>query len=551
MIRIRLVPFVAFLLMASSEACIAAAVLSPALERRLAASAAEDTHPVLLFFKENVDLAGFRDGRAGAPDLILSLQRTASRAQDRTLRFLASQEKAAGMKSFWINNSVALQATRSLIEDLATFEEIERIDFDEPVGFTEPAGPAEKTPATEWNIPMIGADQVWSALGYDGTGIVVGSMDTGVDLTHPALSGKWRGGTNSWIDIINGLPDPYDDHGHGTHTIGTMVGGDGPGPFAYDIGVCYGARFISAKVLDEYNSFSSASIVIAGAEWMLDPDGDPLTDDFPHVINNSWYFYSAIYTGFHSTAQAWVAAGIIPVFCIANEGPNSTTTRPPGSYNNTIGVGATDEWDVIASYSSRGPSPTGSVFPADRRKPDLSAPGDLVLSSVPGGFYQEWSGTSMASPHVAGTVALMLQAHPGLSFGDVQSILWQTSVDRGAAGYDYVYGYGRLDALAAVTAARVEAPAPEPPDALILSASPNPFQNRVRLVFSAPSAGSSLLELFDLQGRRVRAFAREAAGGSVSWDGCDGAGRPVPSGLYLVRLTHGDRSRTERVLRLR
>jgi bacillopeptidase F len=550
MTRSRLVPFVALFLLTSSDAGVAAAVLSPSLEQRLAVSAPEDAHPVLLFFREDVDLTNFHEGRAGAPDLILALQHTASRVQGRTLRFLTVQEKAADVKSFWINNSISLRATRRLIEELATFDEIEKIDFDEPVGFPEPVVTADKTHATEWNIPMIGADQVWNTLGLDGTGIVVGSMDTGVDLTHPALSGKWRGGADSWIDLVNGLPDPYDDHGHGTHTIGTMVGGDGPGSFAFDIGVCYGAQFISAKVLDETNSFSDASIVIAGAQWMLDPDGDPLTDDFPHVINNSWYFFSAIYTGFHSTVQAWIAAGIIPVFCLGNEGPNASTTRPPGSYNNSIGVGATDASDVITSFSSRGPTPGGSFFPPDRRKPDLSAPGDLVLSSVPGGAYQYWSGTSMASPHVAGTVALMLQAHPGLTFSEVLSILCQTSVDRGTAGYDHDYGYGRLDALAAVTAARVDVPVAAPPAALMLSAAPNPFQSRVRFAFSVPSAGRSLLELFDLRGRRVRVLAGRAAGGSISWDGRDEGGRSVPSGIYLARLTSGDKSRTERVLRL-
>jgi subtilisin family serine protease len=145
---------------------------------------------------------------------------------------------------------------------------------------------------------MVRADQVWSTYGLDGTGIVVGSMDTGFDPLHPALQGKWRGGANSWRDIVNGSPTPYDDNGHGTHTIGTMVGGDGPGPFTFDVGLAYNARFIAVKVLDAGNAFSSASTVIGGAQWILDPDANPATDDFPDVVNNSWLFNDPTFDGF-------------------------------------------------------------------------------------------------------------------------------------------------------------------------------------------------------------------------------------------------------------
>src|SRR4029078_11389119 len=119
-------------------------------------------------------------------------------------------------------------APPAVIEALIDDPAVEQIEWDEPV-FFDP-GATVLGPTFGWKITMGGADQAWADFGVDGSGIVVGSMDTGFDPTHPALAGKWRGGTNSWKDIINNQPSPYDDHGHGTHTIGTMVGGDGPGP---------------------------------------------------------------------------------------------------------------------------------------------------------------------------------------------------------------------------------------------------------------------------------------------------------------------------------
>src|SRR5205814_5291980 len=126
--------------------------------------------------------------------------------------------------------SIAVRVPRTLLDRLARFGEIESIAFDEPVTLVDfHAGPPV-TSAVDWDLPMIGVDQVWAQYGLDGTGVVVGSLDTGFDPTHPALQAKWRGGTNSWKDFINFLPDPYDDHGHATHTPGTMVGRERPGP---------------------------------------------------------------------------------------------------------------------------------------------------------------------------------------------------------------------------------------------------------------------------------------------------------------------------------
>ena len=524
-----------------------AASLSPSLEQRVASMGPDETVPVILNLGERVDVARFKHGRSSAGDMIAAMRGHAQSSQARLLAILGGRASVTGVRPFWICNSVAARVPVGMLAELRELREIESIDFDEPVGFD--GGLEDNGVLPEWNLTMVRADQVWNTYGLSGSGIVVGSMDTGFDPAHPALAGKWRGGTNSWIDIINGLPAPYDDHGHGSHTIGTMVGGDGPGPFLDDVGVAYGATFVSAKVLDATNSFSSASIVIAGAQWMLDPDGDPKTDDFPDVINNSWFFFSPTFMGYHTTVAAWRAAGIVPVFCIGNSGPGFATTRVPGSYNNTLGVGATTSADVIASFSSRGPSPVGAEWPADQRKPDLSAPGQLVRSSLPGGIYQAWSGTSMAAPHVAGTVALMLQGRPSMDYTTIASILLTTTVDRGPVGYDFDYGHGRLDAFAATTLAVTDVG--NPTIGRTLRISPNPFRERVRIDYAATASGPASLEVFDLAGRRVWSIDATGAQGELGWDGRDADGAAVPAGVYLVRLTRGGEVTTGRMLRLR
>lgn len=543
------------LLLLSLSGALQAATLSPdVVERAAAALSTGERIPVILTFREKVDLSSYRHGRESAGDMILDLKETAARSQDRVLALL--RERGLGeVKSFWIQNNVAVAVTPSLLEELAGFPEVEAIDYDAPGGAPEPDREPVGERVTFWNMDMIRAPEIWSTYGLDGTGIVVGSMDTGIDINHPALQGRWRGGNNSWLDVINALPDPYDDHGHGSHTIGTMVGGDGAGPFGSDIGLAYNARVISAKVLDSNNSFSSASIVIAGAQWMLDPDGDPQTDDFPHVINNSWYFFNQTYAGFHGSVEAWRAAGIIPVFSIGNFGPGAATTRAPANYNNTIGVGATDASDLIASFSSRGPSPAGAAFPADQRKPELSAPGESVRSSLPGGGYGDWSGTSMAAPHVAATAALMIELLPSLTYDEIRQILLETSVDLGAAGYDFDYGYGRLDAFEAITRVvatlTVADPTAAVPAGLRLIAGPNPFRDRVWLEFEAGEGTTPMLSIFDVGGRLVRAFQVASDSPSLSWDGRDERGRAVAQGVYLARLSAGGEAATRRLLRVR
>ena len=191
--------------------------------------------------------------------------------------------------------------------------------------------------------------------------------------------------------------EPCDNVGHGTHTMGTMVGGDGPGPFTPDTGVAPGAEWIAAKGCEDLGCTRSPSCRPASSSSPrpTSSGNNPDPSMRPDVVNNSWGSDDPNDTFYLATVQAWRAAGIIPVFAAGNAGPVCGEAGSPGDFNEVFSLGATDIDDNIADFSSRGPSPSGKV------NPNVSAPGVDVISSVPGGGYAAFSGTSMATPHTS------------------------------------------------------------------------------------------------------------------------------------------------------
>jgi bacillopeptidase F len=311
----------------------------------------------------------------------------------------------------------------------------------------------------EWNVAKVGADQLW-AQGVTGEGVVVGTVDTGADFTHPAIHDKYRGlrpdGTvdnnYNFFDAVNGKKgNPYDDNKHGTHVTGTMVGGTAD----HAIGMAPNAKWIVTKILSGSGS-GSLEGVTKGLEWMLAPRDEngqnPDPTKAPDLVSNSWGTNNGSMTNFQNIWKSYVAAGIEPIAAAGNAGPRPKTVGAPGSYAEGISVAATDNNDVVASFSSRGPSPLKGADGSDR-KPDVAAPGVNVTSSVPGGGYAAFSGTSMATPAVSGVVALLLSKHKDLTHEEVVKSLQGSAKDLGTAGYDYDYGYGRVDAAAALKAA--------------------------------------------------------------------------------------------------
>ncbi|RKG85176.1 hypothetical protein D7W82_20195 [Corallococcus sp. CA049B] len=423
---------------------------------------------VWLVLRSKADLSaahGIKDWAARGRFVTQQLQTVAQNSQTN----LRNELTRRGLKyqSAWIINAIRVDADATTTKELSNHPDVERVVRDVRFQIPKPlTGPAGVHPtAIEWNISRIRAPEVWASLGTRGEGITVGSIDTGTQFDHPALARQYRGLQSdgsvdhnyNWYDpsLVCGNPSlvPCDNVGHGTHTMGTMVGDDG-NPGENQIGAAPGVRWMTAKGCEDLSCSTSA--LLAASQWMLAPTdlsgNNPRPELRPQVINNSWGD-GPTDPVFQPIVQAWIAAGIFPVFSNGNDGEfGCGTSGIPGAYPESYSVGAFDINDAIASFSGRGPSAFGVT------KPDVAAPGVDVRSSVPGGGYESWSGTSMAAPHVAATVALMWSAAPSL-MGDVaatRSLLDAAAVDRedlscgGAPGDNNVWGEGALDAFRAV-----------------------------------------------------------------------------------------------------
>lgn len=405
------------------------ATVGGALEARLAASAGAQV-PVVIRLSAQVDESAY-EGRPAA--LIRALRATAARTQPGVTADLDGPSRR-----FWLVNAVATSASADEVEALAADPAVESIDLDPQVSV---AGAAAPLAEPSWGVTAVHAPAVWTRYGLTGAGVRVGSIDTGVDGANPELAGAIAG----WKDFVNGRPEPYDDNGHGTHTVGTMVARNVSGA---SIGVAPGAQVIVAKAIHG-DGTAAGSELLAAAQWMTDPDGDPATADFPTVINNSWTAPGATNEWFRPMVQTWAAMGIVPVFGAGN---TAGSIGNPASYPESLTVGSLEEAGTVADTSSRGlVGWTIDGQPSTVSKPDITAPGVFITSTVPGG-YGVYSGSSMAAPHVAGTVALLKQARPDLDAAGIREILRATARDRGAPGPDLDYGAGALDALAAAAA---------------------------------------------------------------------------------------------------
>ncbi|OLF07822.1 hypothetical protein BLA60_26255 [Actinophytocola xinjiangensis] len=380
--------------------------------------------------------------------------------------------KASGVEytSYWITNAIRVEGgDRLLAERLAADSGVDRVfapvAYERPEPVTRELTGSRLAPGAaavvEWGVANIHADQVWERFGVRGDGIVVGSIDSGAQLDHPSLVGAYRGydaeaGTfdndYNWLDVSGTSTYPKDDNGHGTHTMGTMVGDDGA---ANRIGVAPGAKWITAN-----GCCPSDQALVDSAQWMLAPtkvDGSaPDPARRPHVVNNSWGTVDPSNDPFmEDILTAWSDAGIFGVWANGNSGDKGcTSSGAPGSRVLNYSTGAYDSSNAIAPFSARGPGQDGEV------KPNISAPGVNVRSSLPGSQYGVLSGTSMAAPHLSGAVALAWSADPTL-VGDLartRDLLDATAVDTddtrcgGTAEDNNVYGEGRLDALALVEA---------------------------------------------------------------------------------------------------
>lgn len=411
-----------------------------------------------------------------------ALQAAAAQSQ-RGLR-AALHARGIEHRAFWIADAIALEADSATLAWLAARPDVAAIVPDARSGGALPRPVVARTKslaAVAWGVAKIRAPEVW-ALGYRGQGVVVAGADSGYEWTHPALRETYRGWDGEsgvhdfhWHDaIVSGgnndcgyaSPAPCDDDGHGTHTMGTMLGDDGVGN---QIGVAPAARWIGCRNMNR--GVGTVSTYLDCFQWFVAPTdlqgNDPQPALAPHAINNSWLCTvgeGCDLPGLLDEAIANThAAGILVAVAAGNSGPGcGTIFDPPALHPSAFTIGATTTTDTIASFSSRGPVTRDG---SNRLKPDVSGPGVGVYSSVRGGQYGPSSGTSMATPHVVGAAALVMSANPDLR-GDperVMQLLRDTAVPltsaqncgpfAGASVPNAVFGHGRIDALAAVQAA--------------------------------------------------------------------------------------------------
>jgi serine protease AprX len=437
---------VSLLLIPLTGLAVQASVVDTRLQAALEALDAGQEIAVVVSLTEQVDLKQFKgkDKALRRGNLVRALKAKSMASQARLLAFLKSRA-VKDVKPFWIFNGLALKTQAAVIFELALQQGVESIRLDDTL--KAPIATTAVAAAAEWNLDLIRAPELWS-LGHTGVGTVVANMDTGVDGEHPDLSSRWRGGSNSWFDPNGEHSAPYDADGHGTQTMGLMVGGDAGGSA---IGVAPGAQWIAVKIYNDAGS-ASLSAIHQGYQWLLDPDNNPATDDAPDVVNNSWGLSSNVnqcVTEFQPDIQVLKAAEIALVASAGNAGPNPSTSISPANYPESFAVGSVDAVLNLANSSSRGPSACDGSF-----YPELAAPGvsvrttDLTFGGVFPDSYINSSGTSFAAPQVAGGMVLLTSAFPNRSVTELEQALQEAATDLGMAGTDNGYGYGLLDVMA-------------------------------------------------------------------------------------------------------
>jgi subtilisin family serine protease len=341
----------------------------------------------------------------------------------------------------------------------------------------------ESSSSLAWNIQKIKADQVW-AKGINGSGITIATLDGGVNYQHVALKYNYRGATvngknidydhdYNWNDWAYNSPYPSDNEGHGTNVAGVASGTQSSG-----IGVAVGSKWMAGKVFN-YAGYSNDTWIIEAAQWVLCPT--PVNDFSSDkercdlgadIVSCSWGDMTAHSKASEQYINSWIKAGVLPVYAAGNSGPACSTVVAPATISGVIGVGGTDKQDEVVSWSSRGPGPSSTNY--NTHTPAIVAPGLSIYgpSCDDTSSYVGFSGTSQACPHVAGVAALVLSAQPELSIDKLTNIILTNAatdtVKEPSTGEDicggkewndftnggnYIYGSGRLDALAAVNAA--------------------------------------------------------------------------------------------------
>lgn len=411
------------------------------------------------------------------------LKDVAVRSQGDLLAYLYQQQAQGNVGDYirplWIHNVIGAHVTTEVAFEIAGRTDVAYVNYDQPIGpevfpvepGEEPAGPVA---GLECGVDLMDAERVWSELGITGAGVVVDVIDTGVCITHPDLANQiWNNpgeipsngvddDGNGFIDDVHGWNfesnnnNVGDTYGHGTHVSGTVAG---DGTNGEQTGMAPDANVMMAKF---WNSFSGEQTVWDGMQYGVDNGAHVITASlgWPHSMSPDRYTWRRV-------CENSIAAGVVVIYAAGNEGCGSPpdNVRTPGDVPDVITIGAVDCNDVQAYFTSCGPVTWENVppwndwpYPPGKIKPSVAAPGvDTLSTSYDCSGYTRMSGTSMATPHVAGAVALMLEANPDLDHYGVKEILEATAKDLGAFGEDNVFGFGRVNAYEAVLGALASA----------------------------------------------------------------------------------------------
>jgi len=437
-----------------------AGTLDPELEAAIAGMSLGDPVDVIIRCTDPLDATS-----VAPEDLLPALQNKANACQT-SLGNILENTALEPPVTLWIINGIAATVPVASLNGLVNRAGVDIVYLNETVELPPapvPAGAPGDPAYTYWNISEIRATDLWE-FGYYGTGVVVATMDSGVDALHADIGPQWRGGSNSWFDPHGQHATPFDASGHGTGVMGVMVGGNAGG---FDMGVAPDAQWIAVKIFNDQGQ-SDLVKIHQGFQWLMDPDGDGVSADAPDIVNSSWVLQGTegeCLGEFAADIATLKAAGIAVVFSAGNSGHKSDTSMEPANDPGSLSVGAVDSSQRVLRSSSRGPSACdGGIYPK------LVAPGKDVLTAgltsgtTPSAPYAFSTGTSFAAPHVAGAMAVLKSAFPGATMAEIESAIGDGALDLGDSGADNKSGAGMIDVVGAYTLLSGSNPPPSDTD---------------------------------------------------------------------------------------